>query len=60
MNIRRGIYLKDKVALSVGRETRPTNLEHPPDFSAFKSREIIYMILDHIDEEDKNSVTICD
>ena len=36
------------------------NLEHSPDFSAFKSREIIFMILDHVDEEDKNSVTIRD
>ena len=50
LNIRRGFYLKDKEALSVGRETRPTNLEHSPDFSAFKSRELIFMTLDHIDE----------
>lgn len=33
---------------------------HPAIFSAYKSRGIIFMILDHIDEEDKNTVTICD
>ena len=59
MNIRRGIYLKDKAALSVGRETRPTALVHSPDFSAY-ILEGVFMFLDYVDDEDKNTVTIRD
>lgn len=36
------------------------NLEHSPDFLAFKSREIIFMVLNLVDEEEKNTVTIRD
>ena len=42
LNIRRGIYLKDKAALSVGRETRPTAFGTPTRFFPVYNRGFTY------------------